>query len=462
MINYLRINEEKDKQVIKNMLGAFAIKGSALLISLFTMPAYIRYFDNQVILGLWFTVLSVMIWFLSFDFGIGNGLRNELVGAIVKNNKREIKTYISSAYIINAGIVVITTFSGFIASNFIDWNLVFNIDKSIVSEETILFTVRCVFVGIMLQLLLRLISSILYALQKSAVTNLLALITSILQLLYLLVVPSYDIEKNLKMLSFSYVIFVNIPLFLASIIVFRKDLRSCTPSFKFFNKKIAISVLSIGGVFFWNQIMYMIITVTNEFFITRFSGPEQVVEYQIYNKLFTLVGSLFMLALTPMWSAITKAIAQKDVTWLEKTYKTLNYMVISAVGCEILIIPFLQFIINIWLGASAISVNYLFAFVFALYGSVFIYQSVLSTMVCGMGKMKLQAVCYTAAVICKFAIVYFGMKIYNSWIVVILTNLLILLPYCILQPQYIKKDINDLNGRCKPTHITLIDQVLRK
>ncbi|MDF2523644.1 MAG: hypothetical protein K0R31_1285, partial [Clostridiales bacterium] len=140
----------------------------------------------------------------------------------------------------------------------------------------------------------------------------------------------------------------------------------------------------------------------------------------------------------------TQALIEKDVVWLEKTYKILNYMVILSVVCELSIIPFLQFIINMWLGESTISVNYLFAIIFALYGSLFIYQSVLSTIVCGMGKMRLQAICYTVAVICKFVIVYFGMEICNSWIVVILANMFILLPYCILQPRYIKKDIYNL------------------
>lgn len=450
MVNWFKknlsnyISGEKDKQIINNMLGAFAIKGGALIISLLSFPAYIRYFDNQVVLGLWFTVLSVMIWVLSFDFGIGNGLRNKLVSAIVQGDKKEIKAYISSAYVIIAAIVMVGIFIGYVISSFIDWNLIFNISKSTVSEETMLFTVRCVFIGVMLQFLFRLISSILYSLQKSAMTNLLALITSVVQLIFVLVAPTYSVETNLKMLSIANVACVNIPLIVASFIVFKTKLKGCAPSFRYFTRSKALNVLSLGGIFFWNQIMYMIIVVTNEFFITKFSGPEYVVDYQIYNKLFTLVGSLFMLALTPMWSAVTKALNEKDAIWLEKTYKILNYLVILAVVCQLLMIPFLQIIINIWLCENTITVNYMFALVFALYGSIFIYQSMLSTIVCGMGKMKLQAICYTAAVALKFAIVYLGMEIFDSWIVVIIVNLLVLIPYCIIQPKYILKDIRNL------------------
>ena len=39
----------KDKIIYKNAAGAFAVKGFALLVSFFTLPAYMRYFDNQQI-----------------------------------------------------------------------------------------------------------------------------------------------------------------------------------------------------------------------------------------------------------------------------------------------------------------------------------------------------------------------------------------------------------------------------
>ena len=439
------IKNEKDLLILKNMFGAVIVKGGALFISLYTMPAYIRYFDNQLALGLWFTILSVMSWILTFDFGIGNGLRNKIVESFVKNDRKETKEYISSAYVIISVLVIVLVTIGIAFSEYVDWNKIFNISQYIISKKTMLFAIRCVFAGVMLQFLLRLITSILYAMQKSALNNLLSLVTSILQLIFVLFTPSYDIESNLKILSLFYIASVNIPLLFATFVVFNTELKGCAPSIRFFDFDKSKSVLSLGGVFFWSQIMYMFITVTNEFFISQFYGPEFVVEYQIYNRLFTVIGSLFMLALTPMWSAITKALNEGDSTWIAKIYKSLNYMTLLAVCFEILIIPALQFIIDLWLGKSAIRVDYMYAVIFAIYGSLFIYQSVLSTIVCGMGKMKLQAVCYTLGVISKFFIIYYGSMILKSWIVVVLANSIILLPYCILQPYYIKRDIKNLS-----------------
>ena len=77
---------ENNKIVLKNVMGAFLVKGLGVIVSLFTMPAYLRFFNNDIVLGLWFTVLSVLHWILNFDFGIGNGLRNHLSEELAKNN----------------------------------------------------------------------------------------------------------------------------------------------------------------------------------------------------------------------------------------------------------------------------------------------------------------------------------------------------------------------------------------
>ena len=87
---------ENDKNVIVNILGAFVIRGLGLFLSLFSMPAYIRFFNNDITLGLWFTVLSVLNWILNFDLGIGNGLRNYVSKFYAEKRFDEAKKYISS------------------------------------------------------------------------------------------------------------------------------------------------------------------------------------------------------------------------------------------------------------------------------------------------------------------------------------------------------------------------------
>lgn len=130
---------EKDKVIYKNIVGAFVVKGASLLLSLFTMPAYMRFFADEQILGAWFTLLSVLSWILNFDLGIGNGLRNNLTAAIAIGDRKEAKEYISSAYWMIGFVMLVVGSIGLIAIPYIHWNAVFNVSTAIaIFDSTIM------------------------------------------------------------------------------------------------------------------------------------------------------------------------------------------------------------------------------------------------------------------------------------------------------------------------------------
>ena len=152
---------EKNKIVVVNIIEAFVIKGIALLVSLLTTPTYISFFKNETVLGIWFTFLSVISWFLNFDLGIGNGLRNHLTKAYTEKNYQEAKKLISSAYVVIGMLCIILIMIASIIFKYVDWNNFFRIDKNVVSEKAMLTAVTVVFIGIILQLFFKIISLIL-------------------------------------------------------------------------------------------------------------------------------------------------------------------------------------------------------------------------------------------------------------------------------------------------------------
>jgi O-antigen/teichoic acid export membrane protein len=441
------VSNENNKTILNNALGAFIVKGGALIISLLTMPAYLEYFNNQQILGLWFTILAVLSWILTFDLGIGNGLRNHLVHALVEKNYLLAKRYISSAYIVIGSLILVFSFSSIILFKYINWNIIFNISSNIIPKETLYITVCIVFSSIMLQLLLKLITSILYAMQKSALTNFLNLISSIIILIYVLLANSTDISHNLILLAFIHLLAVNLPLLITTIVVFSSSLKNSKPNIKYFGKKYAVDVIKLGGIFFWVQIMYMIITTTNEFLITWLTGPENVVEYQIYHKLFTLIGILFTLALAPIWSVVTKAFSEGNYNWIKKLYSILKLMALLGIVCEFAMILFLQFGINLWLGEDAIQVNYLYAAAFAILGSMLIWIGVITSIANGFGQLKTQSILITIGAVIKIPLAYLLVNELNSWIGVIIANILALTLYCIIQPIWLNRFLE--NGLVK-------------
>lgn len=444
LLKKIKSISDNDKIVYKNVAGAFVIKGFALVVSLLTMPAYMSFFSDQEVLGVWFTILSILTWILNFDIGIGNGLRNKLSVAFALKDYKKAREYMSSSYCVMGIFVIIISLIGFILLPYVNWNSIFNISIDLVPAKVLVEVVRYVFIGIMLQFFLRLISSILYAMQKSAINNLITLVISILQLIFVLIAPSISPIYNLKMFSVAYIFCSNLPLLVVTIILFIGPLKKCTPSIKYFDMGKAKNVLSLGGLFFVCQILYMIVANTNEFFISQYTSPGYVVDYQIYNKLFTLGSMIFMLTLTPIWSAVSKAIAEDNFTWVKKIFNNLKKLAIIGGIVEFALIPFLQIIINFWLGNKAIEINYFYAFSFALFGTAMIFQTALSTIANGTGRIRVQAVLYGFGILVKILIIHFGIIIFDSWIVVVIANFIVILPYCIVQyidlSRYIKRN----------------------
>lgn len=445
MVDRIRrlLSDTENISLVKNITGAFTVKGLSLVVSLFTMPAYMSFFDDQEMLGVWFTLLSVMNWILNLDLGIGNGLRNKLAISIATNDDAKSKEYISSAYFI-VGVVSIAfaiLLTGVVY--LVNWNGFFSIPETLISLHDLRSAVLICLVGIILQFFLRLISSILYALQKSAINNFLALLTSVGQLVFVLIIPSSSSVANLKVFSLVHGLCVNVPLLIATAVVFWKFLPNCRPSRSQFRFSQAKDVISLGGIFFICQILYMVIANTNEFFISHFFGAEHVVEYQIYNRLFSMASMITSLALSPVWSAVTRAKAQNNIIWLKKLYRTFKLIGFMGICGEFLLVPLLQLIIRIWLGDNAIAVDYTTALMFALFGSAMLYQGVLSTFVCGFGRMRLQTVFYFIGVVFKICFIPMVVNSFAHWEAVLIANIIILLPYCVAQQieldSYIKK-----------------------
>ena len=437
---------ENSAIVYKNVIGAFLIKGFALLLSLLTTPAYIRFFNNNTVLGIWFTLLSVLSWILSFDLGVGNGLRNKLTQALTANDDLKIRRLISAAYISIGGFALIIFLLFIGVSFFADWNVVFNIETDIVARDTLRITIIIAFAGIMLQFFFKIINSILYALQKSSINNLLSLITSVLIFCYVSFVPGYDSDFNLIIMAVIHSLAVIAPLLVATIIVFFGKLKRFKPSVSYCDRESIKSIMSLGGIFFGLQILYMIIISTNDYLITLFVNPNSVVEYQIYYRFFSFGSTAFTLALTPIWSVVTKAIYEKNIDWTKKLYKKLILLALLSSCLEFCITIVLQLAINIFYAENAITVDYFYSICFSLMGSLMIFNAALSSITNGMGKLRCQTISFIIGALLKIPLSYLFITIFDSWIGVVISTCVVLLIYCVNEPFYIKRCFNNLLG----------------
>lgn len=218
-MNLKQVSQET-KLLIKNIALSIGIKGGALIISLISTPLYLRYFEDNVVLGLWFTLYSMLSWILNFDLGIGNGLRNKLTISLAKQDDIESRNLIYTAYTVSFIFVVTVFVLYFSVRGIVDWGKILNIPVNYSNMKEILTTIDIVVVSILLQILLRTINYIYYAEQLPNINNIIALISSLLMIFSIYILIILKLKGKIVYIAWLNLLAVNIPLFLVIHIIF--------------------------------------------------------------------------------------------------------------------------------------------------------------------------------------------------------------------------------------------------
>ncbi len=438
------LKDSKNKNLVFNIVGTFGIKGVALLISLFSMPIYIRYFDNDIALGVWFSFHSILNWILTFDLGIGNGLRNQLVPELNNGNTVKIKKLISSAYFMLGVVSLVIGALGVIAIRFVDLNAILNVSPDVISSETLFQSVSVVFLAVILKFFLNIITSIFYAMQKTALPNFITLFATISVLVFMSVFNNQSVETKFLLLSYFNLFSMCAPLIVATAVVFLTSLKDAKPSLKSVDWNVGKSVVGLGGKFFVAQICLMLISSTNEILISTLVAPENAVDYQIYNRWFFMIITVFSLLIQPMWSSFSQAHAEGNYSWIKSTYK--KFLAIAGFGSAgaVVLAAIFQIVVNIWLREDAITVNFGYGLCFAALITTNLFINSATCVANALNELKCQIIWTVIGAVLKVPLAILFVGLFNSWIGVVLANLIALVPLLIFQTYDINKKLNQL------------------
>ncbi len=429
-------SSENVKQLSRNVSGSLVIKGLAVFVSVMTTPAYIRYVDNEIAIGVWFTLLSILSWILMFDVGIGNGIKNFLLNSIVKKKYDEAKKYVAATYFSVFFISVILAIVGTILILNINMNNFFNVAETTISNNTLRLVVLISFFAIILEFAMKPIISILHVYQKQGLASSLALITSVLMLLFTKFVDFENLSDKLIFLSVAYLVFLNVPLLISTIVLFSKYLKEIRPRFSDYDKLILKKIVNFGIVFFIIQIALLIFNASNEMLITQLWGPEFVKDYSLYNKVFSVFITLSSLLSGPIWISASKGYSEKNIAWIKKLNKLIKTALIVYIVITVFITLGLQLVFNVWLGDVSINVNYIYAMVFCVYYIFLFSQMLISAVSNGIVALKTQLFGLTAISVLKILlIIVFKTYFFKNadWIVVLILSTILMMPIPFVQ-----------------------------
>lgn len=420
--------------LLKNSIGTVGIKGMGMFIQFLLFPKYIQYFNNEDLAGIWLTIISILSWIGLFDLGIGQGLRNSLSVAVANKNEKDARKLISTAYGISFCIVLILCIIEIIFIPRLNFIWLLGEEWKIMNRNVFKIGMLILILGTTLQLFTNLIMYVFYAFQKPIVGNSMALISNIILLIVMFTdYGDVTLEKKFLILCIWYSVSINISCIIGTVIVFATTLKDVSPRIKYICKDKISTVFKIGGKIFWLQILWIIVSRTNEFLIMKLTEPDCVIEYQTYNKVFNLVCSFIIIAFIPIWSAITKAQEEGRFAWIKWVYKKmLGLVLVSFVGGMFLLV-IIQFIIDIWMGDVTFKVNYVKAFIVLISNCVFVLHSANTNVSNGMSNFRLQSIVMTITTLLIVPLSILFTNILNNWIGVVIANIIALMVYETMQ-----------------------------
>ena len=436
-----------NRRLLINVAGNYLVKGGAMLVSLLVMPAYMRYFQSQAVLGMWFTIVQLLNWIMLLDFGIGGGLRNKIVEPLQKGNKDRVIELTSAAYISVASIVLVLIVLQHFVVDALNWYTILGLPQSEISESTLKKMVHILVIGVCIRFFSVLICHVLYALQKAVLPGFINLISSALIMLYLLFAKPTNSETDIVVLAYVNSIANNLPALIATVWVFATVLKGMWPRISAFTKNATNEVLGTGGMLFYLQIIIMVLFNVKELYISWFVGSEAVVEYQIYYKLIGMIGGLFTLALSPVWSAVTKALVEKKEEWIRSLYrKGMELIAIFGIA-QIILVVAMPMIVKIWLGESAIAVSRVYAILFCIYNLIYMWMMLNYNFACGMGRTRVISIWLTIAGIGNLLLTMWGCGVYKSWITVVVATAIASIPCAVVVQNDIFKVIKNMDDK---------------
>jgi len=390
----LKREDQRSDKILKNVILSFGVKAGSILVGLLLVPLTINYI-NPVQYGIWLTISSVVSWMSFFDIGMGNGLRNKLAAAIALGEYDKAKKYVSTTYatlgLISAALLLLL----FLLNPLFDWRSLLNIPPSM--QENVQSLVLIVFTAFCFQFVIQLINIVLTALHEPALSGLISFLGQFALLLVVFVLKE-TVPGTLHILVAVLTAVPLVTLLLASVLLYTGRLRKIAPSFKAVDFSYARNILQVGGYFFFIQIGALVLFQTDNIIITKLLGPQAVSEFNVAYKLFSTVSMVFVIIVTPYWSAFTDAYTKGDQNWMRRNMRLIRKVWLGLSACTLLLLLLSPWLFRLWLG-DALTVDSRLSIASAVYVIIYMWQTLHVFFLNGLGKIRLQLILVTVSAI---------------------------------------------------------------
>ena len=380
-------SQERSLLLRKNIFASFLLKGWSAGVQLLLVPLTIACLGNYVN-GLWMVIASMLMWIDNCDIGLGNGLRNCLAESTAVSNERDSLQYVSTAFVMLTIIMSVVALLSVGVLLSIDVYKILNIDSTLIIDFTQVLIASMIITCA--TFVFKLTGNVYLALQLPAVNNLIVTTGQTLTLFSVAMLYYLD-SRSLFFVALAYTLSPLIIYILAFVYTFGIKYPHLRPTISAFNKSKVKSLVNLGVKFFVIQIAGIVLFMSSSLIISHLFSPESVTPYQVAYRLFSLSLVVFMLIITPYWSATTDAYKRGDYAWIRSSQATLRKVLVGIALILFLMVITSKWIYRIWVG-DMVDVPFTLSLYMAIYLFEIIFSQAYSFLLNGMGKLNLQLI----------------------------------------------------------------------
>jgi O-antigen/teichoic acid export membrane protein len=360
---FITRGHERSVRAKKNIVSSLLIKGISIAISFVTLPITLNYVDSATY-GVWLTMSSIVGWFVFFDVGLTQGLRNRFAEAKARGEDELARVYVSTTYAI-LGIIFISVWIIFlVVNNFLDWSKLLNVSEAMRPDVTTLAII--VFTYFCISFVFRIITTVLLADQYPARSSLVDLSGQILSLIIILILVKTT-QGSLVKLGLALCVSPLLVLISANFIFFGGKYKRYSPSISYIRFAHTKELFNLGLKFFIIQLAAIIQYQTANIIIARNFGTADVTSYNVVYKYFGIPYMIFNIFLVPFWSASTEAYQKKEIDWIRNGVRRYNQLGLLMLFGTLIMLLFSSPFYRLWLGEGKVTI----AFSLSLWGFVY-------------------------------------------------------------------------------------------
>ena len=432
------------KKLKKQISFSTAYKLVVLLLNYLLISLLVDYLGNKNF-GIYIALTSLFNWMFLFDLGIAKGMRNFITIAILNNNMKEAKEYISTTYISVFFLTVISCLLIIFYLSFLNIQAFFNVEL----ENSYLNNIIIVLIiGFFLKFYFSTVDQLNFATHKSHNVLLNDSLVAVINFIGIIILFKIDHSSSILWAIYVFSISIILPYFFSTLYFFYNH-KELIPSIYSYSKKKLARIFNQGSKILLIQIGFLLFIGLDRLIILKYGSAIEVSKYEIIYKVMSILTLPVSVLMAPLWSAYTAAYEINDIVWIKSIFKKF-YIAMIGLFISMLILAFLfNSITSIWLNNFPY-INVLVTLAMGILILELIWSTFHTEFLLGIKRLKYIVYMLSFGLLLKYSFLYFFISLEGeiNIIVVIISSTLAYLIYNLSAPFYISKLLHrrKLNG----------------